>query len=162
MEVEARQLPAYAPESLVEGLKEVMENLQENWIQLKMSLKMEVPEAELPEMDLPEADLPDADLPEIELPDADLPEMELLEAVQVMAAPMVALVDLWQAAILVEEDAWRALFQEQVEKTTCEQVEQLASVAREVMHCHHKAVAWPEAVQTRDVVAHLESEEKAS
>lgn len=69
--------------------------------------------------------------------------MELLEAVQVMAAPMMALADLQQVAILVEEDAWRALFQEQVEKTSCEQVEQLAFVALELAHCHHKAVAWP-------------------
>lgn len=88
--------------------------------------------------------------------------MELLEAVQVMTAPMMALADLRPVAILVEEDAWRALFQEQVEKTSCEQVEQLESVALELMYCHHKAVAWLEAAQTRNAVARLEIEEEAS
>lgn len=104
-------MPADAPENLVERPEEVKKNLSKARIQLKMNLKTE------------------------------LPETELLEPAQVMAALMVPLVGLRQAIILVEEEAWGALFQEKVEKTSCEQVEQLSSVAREVMHCHHKAVA---------------------
>lgn len=42
---EAEQLAADVPESLVEELKEVKENLPENCIQLKMCLKVELPDA---------------------------------------------------------------------------------------------------------------------